>query len=70
MDAGAQETQHGTAAAQRSVERANRLRHPPRHVVAEEIGHPIEIATLEFERVVIPITVKRELEARSDAARA
>ena len=34
------------------------------------IVDPIEIATLEFERAVIPITVKRELEARSDAARA
>ncbi len=30
---------------------------------------PIEIATLEFERTVIPITVKRELEASPDAAR-
>ncbi len=30
---------------------------------------PIEIATLEFERAVIPITVKRELEASPDAAR-
>ncbi len=30
---------------------------------------PIEIATLEFERGVTPITVKRELEARHDAAR-
>ncbi len=34
------------------------------------IVDPIEIATSEFERGVIPITVKRELEARSDAARA
>lgn len=30
---------------------------------------PIEIATLEFARAVIPITVKRELEASPDAAR-
>lgn len=30
---------------------------------------PIEIATLEFERAVIPITVKRELEASPDAVR-
>jgi len=34
------------------------------------IVDPIEIATLEFERGVIPLTVKRELEARPDAARA
>ncbi len=34
------------------------------------IVDPIEIATLEFERRVIPLTVKRELEARPDAARA
>ncbi|TLZ65679.1 MAG: DNA-directed RNA polymerase subunit K [Methanobacteriota archaeon] len=38
--------------------------------IPKGIVDPIEIATLEFERVVIPITVKRELEARSDAARA
>ena len=34
------------------------------------IVDPIEIATKEFERNVLPITVKRELEARPDAARA
>jgi DNA-directed RNA polymerase subunit K len=34
------------------------------------IVDPIEIATLEFERRVIPLTVKRELEARPDVARA
>lgn len=38
--------------------------------IPKGIVDPIEIATLEFERAVIPITVKRELEARSDAARA
>lgn len=32
------------------------------------IVDPIEIATIEFERGVIPITVKRELEARPGAA--
>ena len=34
------------------------------------IVDPIEIATREFERNVLPITVKRELEARPDATRA
>ena len=34
------------------------------------IVDPIEIATKEFERNVLPITVKRELEARPDATRA
>ena len=34
------------------------------------IVDPIEIATKEFERNVLPITVKRELEAPPDAARA
>jgi len=29
---------------------------------------PIDIATMEFEQGVIPITVKRELETRADAA--
>jgi len=38
--------------------------------IPKGIVDPIEIATLEFERGVTPITVKRELEARSDAARA
>lgn len=38
--------------------------------VPKGIVDPIEIATKEFERNVIPITVKRELEARPDAARA
>jgi DNA-directed RNA polymerase subunit K len=38
--------------------------------VPKGIVDPIEIATLEFQRGVIPITVKREIEARSDAARA
>jgi DNA-directed RNA polymerase subunit K len=38
--------------------------------VPKGIVDPIEIATLEFQRGVIPITVKRETEARSDAARA
>jgi DNA-directed RNA polymerase subunit K len=32
------------------------------------IVDPIEIATMEFERGVIPITVKRELDARPDVA--
>ena len=32
------------------------------------IVDPIEIATMEFTRGVIPITVKRELEARPGAA--
>jgi DNA-directed RNA polymerase subunit K len=32
------------------------------------IVDPIEIATMEFEREIIPITVKRELEARPDVA--
>jgi DNA-directed RNA polymerase subunit K len=34
------------------------------------IVDPIEIATMEFGRSVLPITVKRELEARPDVARA
>ena len=34
------------------------------------IVDPIEIATMEFERAVTPITVKRELEARPGAAQA
>jgi DNA-directed RNA polymerase subunit K len=38
--------------------------------IPKGIVDPIEISTLEFEKGVIPITVKRELEARSDAARA
>jgi len=38
--------------------------------IPKGIVDPIEISTLEFEKGVIPITVKRELEARSDVARA
>ena len=38
--------------------------------VPKGIVDPIEIATMEFTRQVIPITVKRELEARADGARA
>jgi len=38
--------------------------------VSAGIVDPIEIATMEFERAVTPITVKRELEARPGAAQA
>ena len=38
--------------------------------IPKGIVDPIEIATLEFERGVTPITVKRELEARPGAAQA
>ncbi len=37
--------------------------------VPKGLVDPIELATLEFERAVIPITVKRELEASPDAPR-
>ena len=38
--------------------------------LSKGIVDPIEIAKMEFERNVLPITVKRELEARQDEARA
>ncbi len=37
--------------------------------VPKGLVDPIEIATLEFERGVIPITVKREIEVSPDGAR-
>ena len=36
--------------------------------VPKPVVDPIEIATIEFNREVIPITVKRELEAPRDAS--
>jgi len=38
--------------------------------LSKGIVDPIEIAKMEFERNVLPITVTRELEARQDEARA